>query len=201
VNETMLRLEDLEIADLEPINLTIASGECIGLSGESGSGKTRFLRAIADMDKHGGQVYEDNVAQDRVKAHEWRRRVALLPAESQWWFDTVEEHFNAHVEHIKALGFKPDVMNWNVSRCSSGEKQRLSVLRMLSNCPRVLLLDEPTANLDENNAARVELLVKKYLDQHNAIAIWVSHDEAQLRRVAQQHYRLSDRQLQKVSQA
>lgn len=195
----MLRLEDLEIPDVEPINLTIASGECIGLSGESGSGKTRLLRAIADMDEHGGQVYEDDVAQDQVRAHEWRRRVALLPAESQWWFDTIEEHFNAHDEHIKALGFQPDVMSWNVSRCSSGEKQRLSVLRMLSNCPRVLLLDEPTANLDENNATRVEQLVKKYLARHNAIAIWVSHDELQLRRVAQKRYHLSAGQLKEAS--
>ena len=195
----MLRLEDLETPDVEPINLTIASGECIGLSGESGSGKTRLLRAIADMDEHGGQVYEDDVAQDQVRAHEWRRRVALLPAESQWWFDTIEEHFNAHDEHIKALGFQPDVMSWNVSRCSSGEKQRLSVLRMLSNCPRVLLLDEPTANLDENNATRVEQLVKKYLARHNAIAIWVSHDELQLRRVAQKRYHLSAGQLKEAS--
>jgi putative ABC transport system ATP-binding protein len=195
----MLRLEDLEIPDVEPINLTIVSGECIGLSGESGSGKTRLLRAIADMDEHGGQVYEEDVAQDQVRAHEWRRRVALLPAESQWWFDTVEEHFNAHDEHIKALGFQPDVMSWNVSRCSSGEKQRLSVLRMLSNCPRVLLLDEPTANLDENNATRVEQLVRQYLARHNATAIWVSHDELQLRRVAQKRYHLSAGQLKEAS--
>jgi putative ABC transport system ATP-binding protein len=195
----MLRLEDLEIPDVEPINLTIVSGECIGLSGESGSGKTRLLRAIADMDEHGGQVYEEDVAQDQVSAHEWRRRVALLPAESQWWFDTVEEHFNAHDEHIKALGFQPDVMSWNVSRCSSGEKQRLSVLRMLSNCPRVLLLDEPTANLDENNATRVEQLVRQYLARHNATAIWVSHDELQLRRVAQKRYHLSAGQLKEAS--
>jgi ABC-type iron transport system FetAB ATPase subunit len=195
----MLRLEDLEIPDVEPINLTIASGECVGLSGESGSGKTRLLRAIADMDEHGGQVYEDDVAQDQVRAHEWRRRVALLPAESQWWFDTVAEHFNAHDDQIEALGFKPDVMGWNVSRCSSGEKQRLSVLRLLSGCPRVLLLDEPTANLDENNAARVEELVTQFLASHNAIAIWVSHDATQLRRVAQQRYRLSDGQLKQVN--
>jgi ABC-type iron transport system FetAB ATPase subunit len=196
----MLRLEDLKIPDVEPINLTVARGECVGLSGDSGSGKTRLLRAIADMDEHDGQVYEDDVAQDEVRAHEWRRRVALLPAESQWWFDTVEEHFSAHDEHIRALGFNPDVMRWHVSRCSSGEKQRLSVLRLLSNCPRVLLLDEPTANLDENNAARVEDLVKEYLASHNAIAIWVSHDESQLRRVAQKQYHLSDGQLKEAGE-
>jgi len=195
----MLRLEDLQIANIEPINLTIAPGQCIGVSGESGSGKTRLLRAIADLDEHGGQVYEENIAQDQVKAHEWRRRVALLPAESQWWFDTVDQHFNTQAKYIEALGFGQDVMHWNVSRCSSGEKQRLSILRMLSNCPRVLLLDEPTANLDSSNIARVEDFIGDYLSEHNAIAIWVGHDAAQLERVSQQQYHLSGGQLQQVS--
>jgi len=195
----MLRLEDLQIANIEPINLTIAPGQCIGVSGESGSGKTRLLRAIADLDEHGGQVYEENIAQHQVKAHEWRRRVALLPAESQWWFDTVDQHFNTRAKYIEALGFDQDVIHWNVSRCSSGEKQRLSILRMLSNCPRVLLLDEPTANLDSSNIARVEELIGDYLSEHNAIAIWVGHDAAQLERVSQQQYHLSGGQLQQVS--
>jgi len=195
----MLRLEDLQIANIEPINLTIAPGQCIGVSGESGSGKTRLLRAIADLDEHGGQVYEENIAQDQVKAHEWRRRVALLPAESQWWFDTVDQHFNTQAKYIEALGFEQDVIHWNVSRCSSGEKQRLSILRMLSNCPRVLLLDEPTANLDSSNIARVEDFIGDYLSEHNAIAIWVGHDAAQLERVSQQQYHLSGGQLQPVS--
>ena len=188
----MLRLENLTIPGMEPVNLTIAPGECVALSGDSGSGKTRLLRAIADMDEHGGQVYEEGVAQDQVRAHEWRRRVALLPAESQWWFDVVAQHFQAHQAHIEALGFAAEVMNWNISRCSSGEKQRLSILRMLANCPRVLLLDEPTANLDAGNTARVEALVRDYLLEHNAIAVWVGHDAAQLGRVAQHQFHLSE---------
>lgn len=197
----MLRLEDLQIPDVEPVSLTIAPGECIGLSGESGSGKTRLLRAIADMDEHGGQVYQENVAQDQVRAHDWRRRVAMLPAESQWWFDRVEQHFSARLEHIEALGFDVDVMNWQVSRCSSGEKQRLSVLRLLANSPRVLLLDEPTANLDTANAARVEDLVLAYLEERNAAAIWVGHDDDQLKRVSRQRYHLENGRLLRVDEA
>ena len=197
----MLRLEDLKIPDMETINLTIAPGECVGLSGESGSGKTRILRAIADMDEHGGQVYEEDIAQNQVKAHEWRRRVALLPAESQWWFDTVGEHFQAHTEHIDALGFDADVMDWHVSRCSSGEKQRLAILRMLANCPRVLLLDEPTANLDANNTARVEEMIRRYLAEHSAIAIWVAHDVQQLQRVCQHQFQLNDGRFSRVQPA
>ncbi len=197
----MLRLEELKIPNVEPINLTIEPGECLGLSGESGSGKTRLLRAIADMDEHGGQVYAEDIAQDQVKAHEWRRRVMLLPAESQWWFDTVGQHFSAQAKYIEALGFGQEVMRWNISRCSSGEKQRLSILRMLSNCPRALLLDEPTANLDSSNIALVEDLIRSYLSKHNAVAIWVSHDASQLERVSQKQCHLSDGKLKQVGAA
>lgn len=197
----MLRLEDLEISDADPVSLTITAGECIGLSGASGCGKTRLLRAIADMDEHGGQVYAEDIAQDQVRAHEWRRRVALLPAESLWWFDTVGQHFKARRQYIDALGFEPNVMEWQVSRCSSGEKQRLSILRLLSACPRVLLLDEPTANLDPGSAARVEALVGGYLHEHRAVAIWVSHDDAQLQRVSQRRFYMRDGELIPVGEA
>ncbi len=191
----MLRLEDLQIPNIDAVSLTIVPGECVGLTGESGCGKTRLLRAIADMDEHGGQVYAEDIAQDQVRAHEWRRRVSLLPAESLWWFDTVGQHFTAHEKQFEALGFPADVMDWQVSRCSSGEKQRLSVLRMLASCPRVLLLDEPTANLDAVNAERVEQLLAEYLSEHNAFAIWVSHDVSQLQRVSQRQYRLREGRL------
>jgi len=198
---TMLRLEELEIPDVEPVSLSIGPGDCIGLSGESGCGKTRLLRAIADMDEHGGRVYEEEIAQHLVRAHDWRRRVAMLPSESQWWFDRVDQHFNAHRKHVEALGFEPDVMTWQISRCSSGEKQRLSILRLLANRPRVLLLDEPTANLDAVNAGRVENLVLNYLSDYNASAIWVSHDAEQLKRMSQRRYHMGNGRLVSMGEA
>ncbi len=192
----MLKLEDLKIPDVEAVSLTIGPGECIGLCGDSGTGKTRLLRAIADMDEHGGQVYADETEQSDVSGHEWRCRVSLLPAESLWWYDCIGEHFTAHEHKLRLLGFDDDVLDWQVSRCSSGEKQRLAVLRLLAHCPRVLLLDEPSANLDSGNAARVESLIRDYLDTHNAMAIWVSHDPAQLERVTAANYRIADGRLQ-----
>ena len=73
-------------------------------------------------------------------------------------------------------------------RCSSGEKQRLSILRLLANRPKVLLLDEPTANLDAENTRNVEALLIDYLTENNAVALWVSHDHAQLKRVVSTRY-------------
>ena len=183
-----LKLKKFSIPGLSSLSLAVKQGECVGLSGESGCGKTRLLRAIADLDEHEGVLQLDDLSWDSVPAHQWRTQVALLPAESQWWFDTVGEHFSGDNGVLPALGFDLDVFQWQSVRCSSGEKQRLSILRLLANQPRVLLLDEPTANLDESNSARVEQLIAEYIVDKKAIAIWVSHNPDQLRRVSSRQF-------------
>jgi len=187
---TLLVIEDLAFDQSGPFSLTLQRGECVGLSGPSGSGKTRLLRAVADMDVNTGHMWLDGVACGDTAAPVWRRRVALLPAESAWWYDEVDRHFATApaVDRLRSLGFDEDAMHWRVDRLSSGERQRLAVLRLLSVEPRVLLLDEPTANLDEDNAARVESLVRDYLIRCDAAAIWVGHDNRQLQRVAARCY-------------
>lgn len=179
-----LRTEGLRYQNGGPIDLIIAPGECVCLSGPSGSGKTLLLRAIADLDPHEGHVLLDDVRGDEIDPPVWRRKVALLPAESQWWRDTVGDHFN-HVQEawLQRLDFPSDVLNWQVSRLSTGERQRLALVRLLSQEPQVLLLDEPTANLDAENIARAEALLEDYRKRHEAPVLWVSHDPEQIRRV------------------
>jgi len=197
----MLSLQNIHIPGLQPISFKVAAGECVGLSGDSGCGKTRLLRAIADMDICDGKVCIDELCQQEIVGHEWRKIVGLLPAESQWWFDTVEPHFLSSDVNFSYLGFETEVKQWQLARCSSGEKQRLAILRLLANQPRVLLLDEPTANLDAENTKKVEALIADYLANNNAMAIWVSHNHAQLRRVStDKHFDLSDGCLDRVTE-
>lgn len=192
----LFRIENLIYFHCGPVNLTVDPGQCVGISGESGSGKSLLLRAIADLDEHQGQLLLDDVSAQAMPANEWRRQVALLPADSQWWFDTVGEHFTEMDELLlKKLGFPEEVKNWSIRRMSSGEKQRLALLRVLQNQPRVLLLDEPTANLDKRNTAIFEQMIADYLDMHQASAFWVSHDHQQLERVADVQFELKDGQL------
>lgn len=184
MNDVRLRLESLNCGILQGVNLEVTTGECVGLAGISGSGKSRLLRAIADLDPNYGEVYLDGRPRSAFEPSTWRRKVAMLPAESHWWGDRVEEHLIASADDLAALNLPADVLTWPVSRLSSGERQRLALLRLLPQRPKVLLLDEPTANLDGDNIRRVEHWLARQQRDLNLSLIWVSHDEAQLRRVA-----------------
>jgi ABC-type iron transport system FetAB ATPase subunit len=175
-----------------PYSLCIEPGECVSLSGASGSGKSLLLRAIADLDTHQGLVLLNGTPCESIAAPQWRRQVALLPVESQWWQDEVGAHFESdECPYLEPLGFSSDALGWQVSRLSSGEKQRLALARALMHRPSVLLLDEPTASLDAKATAAVEQLVADYRRDSNAAVLWVSHDPQQAARVARRHYRLA----------
>lgn len=199
---SQLRLEQLHSHQLAPLDLVITAGECVCLSGASGAGKSLLLRAIADLDPHTGKMFVNGDESRDIDAALWRRRVAMLPADSQWWGDHVGDHFGViDTELFTQLGFDAAVQGWEVSRLSSGEKQRLALARVLANQPEVLLLDEPTANLDPVFVKKVEHVIREYCKTHNVAVLWVSHDAEQIARVADRHFRLAHDQLLEVTQA
>ena len=184
---------------LGPLTFGVAAGECVCISGPSGTGKSQLLRAIADLDPHDGEVRLDGESAGTIKPHRWRARVGLLPPESHWWLPTPGAHFSDGTPVPPAeLGLPEDIMDQLVERLSSGEKQRLALLRLLANRPQVLLLDEPTANLDPANTLRAEAVINRYRESSAAAVIWVSHDPAQLARVGCRLLRLDGGRLQEV---
>lgn len=186
-----LSIVNLRFLNNGPFNLTVHVAQCVGITGPSGIGKTLFLRAVADMDPHEGNLRLDGTDSRDVSAPGWRRQVGILPAESRWWEPTVGDHFPEVDEPLfGTLGLNRDVLTWPVGRLSSGERQRLALLRLISNRPKVLLLDEPTANLDRRNTERVEQVVADYRERYGAAVIWVGHDDDQLSRVASVCYRM-----------
>ncbi len=186
-----LTLKSLEVPPLQPVSLTVEGGECVGLSGVSGSGKSRMLRAIADLDPAVGEVTLDGASREAIPAPQWRRRVTLVPAESHWWADRLGAHFPKLPDpgEFDALGLPALDPGTDPAELSSGERQRLALLRAVLPGPACLLLDEPTANLDEDSTARVERWLAAHRERGMAL-IWVSHDPAQIARVAQCAYRL-----------
>lgn len=180
-----LVIDGLSIRGLGPISLTVEAGCCVGLSGPSGIGKSSFLRAVADMEPHDGGVFLGERDRASLSAPEWRRLVGMLPSESAWWADGVAAHF-LFPERVRpgVLGLRPEVLSWPVKRLSSGERQRLALLRLLDREPEALLLDEPTANLDESSVLLVEALILGYARERQVPVLWVGHGREQLKRVA-----------------
>jgi ABC-type iron transport system FetAB ATPase subunit len=191
---------NLSVHTLANVCLEVNAGQCVGMTGPSGSGKTLLLRAVADMDPHGGQVRLNGLSADQTSPELWRRQVGLLPVESAWWHDIVGPHFETDPQQwLDMLGFDRSVLSWEVRRLSSGERQRLALVRLLELMPRVLLLDEPTANLDTRNIERVEAVIGRYVNHHHPSVLWVSHDLNQLRRNCHQIYTIEDSRLSPVS--
>lgn len=185
----------LEVAGLSflangPYGFTLGAGECLGLSGRSGIGKTQLLRAIADLIVHAGTVRLHGRKAEDVPAPQWRRLVGLVPADPCWWYDKVGLHFNgledrdSFLSILERLGFGREVLGWEVSRLSTGERQRLALVRALVLEPLVLLLDEPTSGLDSYHVGQLEMLVEEERSKRKAAVVWVSHDVEQLRRVS-----------------
>jgi ABC-type multidrug transport system ATPase subunit len=190
---SVLRIEGLATGLIGPVSIDIAAGECIALMGASGAGKSLLLRAIVDLDPSIGSVRVGDRLRSDMAASEWRKLVALVPAESGWWADRVSDHFPSESGAkalIEAIGLA-DSLEWEVSRLSTGERQRLAIARALCRKPEALLLDEPTASLDEQATGRVEDLIRECCKTGMALLL-VTHDRQQAERSAKRVLRMSD---------
>ena len=196
----MLLTRGLRRLQVGPIDLALEDGACLSIMGPSGAGKSVLLRMIADLDPHDGDATLDDVACGAMSAPTWRRRVTYVAAESGWWLPRVGGHFAVGTDFatlFPQLGIPPDACSWPVDRLSTGERQRLSLLRALNRDTRVLLLDEPTSGLDESSAALVEALLARQSRAGVAIVL-VTHDAVQAARVASRHLALRDGRLVEV---
>lgn len=192
-----LRVDRLETGLIGPLSFEVAEGECVALMGASGAGKSLLLRAIVDLDPSEGAVSLGDLDRGNVPASDWRKLVALVPAESGWWSDRVGDHFppDASVDGLLDALALAGALGWEVARLSTGERQRLAIARALCRNPKALLLDEPTASLDDAATQRVEDLVTRCCRTGLAV-LMVTHDRRQGARVASRILHMVDGRLQ-----
>jgi len=148
---------------LRPISVSVKSGDILGIVGENGHGKTTMLRCIA------GQLALDTGSLDykllrRPDYFTIRHHVAFIPQRIPRWYGRLKDnlHFSAAIHGIKGAHNELMVdfmlerfnlsqyqdLNWN--QISSGYRTRFEIARILLQKPRLLILDEPLANLDIN---------------------------------------------------
>jgi len=199
----MLRIDYLQVPGLPALSFEVPAHECLAVEGPSGSGKTRLLRAIADLDAAQGYVYLEAVERRELPGPEWRRRVRYASAEPAWWGAIAREHFpvSAKLDRLlSALALEPAILDRPIAELSTGERQRLGLVRAIADEPRVLLLDEPTSALDAQAAALAEELIKFQMLAGRSV-ILVSHDPAQIARLAHARLLLADEATRKAESA
>jgi putative ABC transport system ATP-binding protein len=183
-----------------PFELSLGRGTCAAITGASGSGKSLFLRMVADLDPNEGEVWLNQQARTAMPAPAWRRQVTYVAAESGWWAEIVLQHFpSGRRDEIAALasslGLRAELLDAPVAQLSTGEKQRLALVRAFLPAPPVLLLDEPTGPLDQESVVRVETLLRQRMATGTSILL-VTHDPNQAERLGDQRYRMAARRLE-----
>jgi ABC-type multidrug transport system ATPase subunit len=181
----VLRVERLQIAGLPPLSFEVPAGECLAVEGASGAGKTLLLRAIADLDAAPGDVTLDGEERREMTPQEWRRGVRYCAAEPVWWCDTPRgclAPVHPRIDRLmQSLDLEESLLDRPVATLSTGERQRLALVRALLDEPKVLLLDEPTGALDPQSTALTEELIRFQLLSGHSVLL-VSHDQTQVER-------------------
>ena len=186
----LLRAEGLRSAHAGPFDVSLAAGSCLAVTGPSGAGKSLFLRMLADLDPHEGEAWLDGAPRSGMAGPAWRGQVGYVAAESGWWLALVGPHFTtAPLRLLGEMGLAADILDRPVALCSTGERQRLALARMLCRDPPVLLLDEPTGPLDQASVIAVESVLQSRLRLGAALII-VTHNPAQAERLGTQHVRI-----------
>lgn len=182
---------------LKGISLDIKKGEIVSVTGASGAGKSTLLHIMSTLDRaDGGQVFLDGIETGKLndrKLAEFRNRKVgfvfqfhhLLPE-----FTALEnvcipafiaktskkEAEHRAMELLEFLGLS-DRATHKPSELSGGEQQRVAVARALVNQPSVLMADEPSGNLDSENARLLHSLFFELREKFNQTIVIVTHNE------------------------
>jgi tungstate transport system ATP-binding protein len=190
-----------ERAILENINLSVDRGELFALIGPTGAGKTTLLRIIDLLEIPGaGEIYFDGkcIPRSGKQRLEIRRRMSFIHQKPQVfnlsvydnvacgliWRGEEKNKIAGKVDHILEMVGLKGYENRNARTLSGGEAQRVALARSLVLEPEVLLLDEPTANLDPVSTTNIEQLISYVARQHNTTMIIATHDMSQGQQLA-----------------
>lgn len=200
---------------LSDLSLAVEQGECIGLMGDSGSGKTTLLNLIAGLEPiQQGQItlagLELAQASEQQLSELRKKQLGIIFQQynllsSLSVLDNIAFSARLAGRHdaslCSALARQLDIqplLNQYPLTLSGGELQRVAIARAMSAQPKLLLADEPTGNLDDNNSNRVVELLVKLAKSHDTALVLVTHSRhvaAKMDKI----YQLADGQLTLVN--
>jgi len=196
-----------QVAVLRGVNLDVAAGERVALTGESGSGKSTLLHLIAGLDRaDGGEIELDGATigglTDAGRAALRRDRLGLVfqqfnlipslnVADNLAFQARIAGRHDAawHTELVERLGLG-GLLKRYPEQLSGGQQQRLAIGRALAVKPLLVLADEPTGNLDEATADEVLALTRDLVARTGCGFLMVTHS-ARLAATLDRHINLS----------
>ena len=186
-------VEGNNIKVLENIDLTIEKGDLVAISGQSGAGKSTLLHIIASLDEasSGNILYDEkpigghtNFALSNIRLnnfgfvyqfHHLLEDLTVLEnimIPLQLAGNTKKQNVNNIIDEV-GLSSRVNHLPWKLS---GGEKQRVAIARALINNPDFIFLDEPTGNLDEENASIIQNLLLEISKRNNIALVTATHD-------------------------
>ena len=186
-------VEGNNIKVLEDINLTIEKGDLVAISGQSGAGKSTLLHIIASLDEasSGNILYDkkpkeghSNLALSNIRLnnfgfvyqfHHLLEDLTVLEnimIPLQLAGNTTKQNVYDIIDEV-GLSSRVNHLPWKLS---GGEKQRVAIARALINNPDFIFLDEPTGNLDDENASIIQNLLLEISKRNNIALVTATHD-------------------------
>jgi len=192
---------------LDNIGIDIGSHNCIVITGKNGAGKTTLLRIIAGLEKPDS----GDILLDSADAEPWRKQrkrllksVMYLHQQPYMLSGSLHRNIEYAARLNPAIADRPvsiaKAIHWaglegletqSAASLSGGQKQRVALTRARLRDPQILLLDEPTANLDKESRARTLQMLREFCDSGTAIVI-VSHDPDVFSELATHKLQLQD---------
>jgi putative ABC transport system ATP-binding protein len=186
----------IEVIALKDVSLQVRRGEIVAIVGPSGSGKTTFMNMIGGLDRPTKgkvivegvditQLSEQQLASFRLNkigfVFQFYNLFPTLTAFENVEFPLIlagkpkEEREKRVWNLLEAVGMK-ERANHRPDELSGGEQQRIGIARALANNPALVLADEPTGDLDSENASAFMNLVRKLNKTYNTTFLIVTHD-------------------------
>ena len=184
-----------EMTAIQNVSLTISQGECIGLLGHTGSGKSTFVQHLnALLQPTSGVVKLDgeNINRDKMTRRDVKRRVGLVfqYPEYQLFEETVQEDISFGPKNMKLskteieqrvyeaagfVGVDESLFPRSPLELSGGQKRRIAIAGVIAMRPEVLILDEPTAGLDPAGSRQIMENIRSYRQKTGSTVMIVSH--------------------------